>query len=176
MSKPKHKRKGKKQPKTSDSLDYSIAFWEGALDEQDEIDHFVREAAPRCGQSSDEAAGVEATMTNSNELDTPWSLHFDRDGTEDYGIICDAEMNDLVTSHVCGKDDLGKGTFWLPEEEGDPIPQLVKQMQVMTAAPKLLAACRLVVERWEKGDLAEAVRQCAEAVTEATSDSKKVRP
>ena len=30
-------------------------------------------------------------MTNSTSLCTPWSLHFDRDGTEDYGMICDAE-------------------------------------------------------------------------------------
>ncbi len=30
-----------------DSFDYCIAFWEGALDEQDEIDFCLREAAPR---------------------------------------------------------------------------------------------------------------------------------
>ncbi len=36
------------------------------------------------------------------------------------------------------------------------------------AAPALLAACRLVVERWERGDLAEAARACADAVAEAT--------
>jgi hypothetical protein len=32
------------------------------------------------------------------------------------------------------------------------------------AAPKLLAACRMVVERWERGDLAEAARACSAAI------------
>jgi hypothetical protein len=35
------------------------------------------------------------------------------------------------------------------------------------AAPALLAACRMVVERWERGDLAEAARACSAAVAEA---------
>jgi len=32
------------------------------------------------------------------------------------------------------------------------------------AAPELLEACRVVVERWERGNLAEAVRACAAVV------------
>jgi hypothetical protein len=35
------------------------------------------------------------------------------------------------------------------------------------ASPQLLAACRLVVERWERGDLAEAARACSAAIAEA---------
>ena len=35
------------------------------------------------------------------------------------------------------------------------------------AAPKLLEACRAVVERWECGDLAEATRMCAAAIAKA---------
>ncbi len=35
------------------------------------------------------------------------------------------------------------------------------------AARKLLAACRMVVERWERGDLGEAGRACADAIAEA---------
>jgi hypothetical protein len=35
------------------------------------------------------------------------------------------------------------------------------------AASKLLAACRMVVDRWERGDLAEAARACSAAVAEA---------
>jgi hypothetical protein len=37
------------------------------------------------------------------------------------------------------------------------------------AAHKLLNACRMVVDRWERGDLAEAARVCAAAVAEADS-------
>jgi hypothetical protein len=35
------------------------------------------------------------------------------------------------------------------------------------AASKLLAACRMVVARWERGDLAEAARACSAAIAEA---------
>lgn len=35
------------------------------------------------------------------------------------------------------------------------------------AAPELPAACRMVVDRWEEGDLAEAARACAAAIKQA---------
>jgi hypothetical protein len=35
------------------------------------------------------------------------------------------------------------------------------------AVPRLLAACRMVVDRWERGDLAEAARACGAAIAEA---------
>ena len=38
---------------------------------------------------------------------------------------------------------------------------------LIAAAPKLLAACRMVVERWERGDLAEAARVCGAAIAQA---------
>ena len=41
--------------------------------------------------------------------------------------------------------------------------------RLIAASPKLLAACRMVVERWERGDLAEAARACQEAIDEATT-------
>jgi hypothetical protein len=99
-----------------------------------------------------------------NELRTPWSLQFDRDGTEDYGIICDAEGNDLAASHLPGSKvariadrPFGTGCFWLPESEGDETPLLVRQMQVMAAAPQLLALLKIAVatsdparHRWVK--------------------------
>jgi hypothetical protein len=37
------------------------------------------------------------------------------------------------------------------------------------AAATLLAACRMVVERWETGDLAEAARMCQSAIAEAAA-------
>lgn len=39
--------------------------------------------------------------------------------------------------------------------------------RLMAAAPALLAACKLVADRWERGDLAEAARACAAAVDQA---------
>lgn len=40
--------------------------------------------------------------------------------------------------------------------------------RLIVAAPDLLAACRMVVARWERGNLAEAARECHAAVTLAT--------
>lgn len=39
--------------------------------------------------------------------------------------------------------------------------------RLVQAAPKLLAASKMVVDRWEHGDLAEAARACADAIAEA---------
>ena len=68
-------------------------------------------------------------MTQENELNAPWSLHFDRDGTEDVAIIRDAGGEELVRSRH----------FWLPEGD-DPVPPTLAAMQLMAIAPKLLAA------------------------------------
>lgn len=51
--------------------------------------------------------------------------------------------------------------------ETNPLLWQDKQARLREAAPRLLAACRMVVDRWEKGDLAEAARACAEAIKEA---------
>jgi hypothetical protein len=37
----------------TDSFDYCRDFWEGALDAEDEIDHFVREARPHGPRHAD---------------------------------------------------------------------------------------------------------------------------
>jgi hypothetical protein len=37
------------------------------------------------------------------------------------------------------------------------------------AAPELLAACRMVVEHWEHGDLAAAARACSAAIAQTTA-------
>src|SRR5437588_557288 len=87
-----------------------------------------------------------------DDLNTPWSLHFDRDGTEDFGIICDADGNDLVASHLPSSKiariadrPFGTGTFWLPESSEDETPALVYQMKLMATAPKLLAMLKMAV-------------------------------
>ena len=92
-------------------------------------------------------------MTQRLDFCTPWTLHFDRDGTEDVAIICDAHGQTLVTSNH----------FWLPEGN-DPIPPTLAAVQLMAAAPGLLRACRMVVNRRNRGDLAEAVRMCNAAI------------
>lgn len=67
--------------------------------------------------------------TQQTDLNTPWSLHIEQDGTEDIAVICDADGYDLVRSE----------TFWWPQE-GDPIPPTLAAILLMASAPKLLDA------------------------------------
>lgn len=124
-------------------------------------------------------------MTDTNPLNIPWTLHFDRDGTEDFGIICDAEGNDLVASHLPQttmprwKDrEFGEGCFWLPEE-GDEVPYLVRCMQLMSAAPKLLEALINLATQADEdcpaharsNHFIEALKVAHEVIAEATGRS-----
>ena len=108
--------------------------------------------------------------TASADLNAPWSLRFDRDGTEDVAVILDASGDELVRSRH----------FWLPER-GDPIPATLAAMRLIHAAPKVLAAleavlpyaeneCRSLDECWRRdGEAAaeKAVDACAAAVERA---------
>ena len=77
-------------------------------------------------------------MTHENDFNAPWSLHFDRDGTEDIAIIRDANGEELVTSRP----------FWLPEGD-DPIPATLAAMQLIAVAPKLLSAAKATLTALE---------------------------
>ena len=92
---------------------------------------------------------AEAEQLDRNPLRTPWSLRFDRDGTEDYGIICDADGKDIAASHLpstrIAERSFETGTFWLPEEN-DPVPVTVRQLRLMAAAPKLAEAIRNLLD------------------------------
>ncbi len=67
---------------------------------------------------------------------TPWTLHLDRDGTEDFLIICDAEGYDLVRSSF----------FWQPEQDDDAVPTALAAGWLMLKAPKLLEALKALAE------------------------------
>lgn len=68
-------------------------------------------------------------MKHPHELNAPWSLHFDSDGTEDIAIICDSNGEDLASSR----------DFWLPEGDDD-IPPTLAGFWLMVQAPRLLDA------------------------------------
>jgi hypothetical protein len=102
-------------------------------------------------------------MTDTT-LNAPWTLHFDRDGTEDVAVISDADGDELVRSRH----------FWLPAGD-DPMPGTLAAVRVMLAAPKLLAALATALAFLE--DHAEfshdanelaACEQARRAVAEAT--------
>jgi hypothetical protein len=107
------------------------------------------------------------TARRRKRFNAPWSLHFDRDGTEDIAIICDADGNDLAHSRH----------FWLPEGD-DPIPLTLAAMRLMTAAPKMLAALRAFIEadakadechEWKWDNLDHAFGLARAAIAEATA-------
>jgi hypothetical protein len=72
-------------------------------------------------------------MTNT-DLNTPWTLEFDRNGTEDIATIRDADVSDIVTSRP----------FWLPEGD-DPVPPTLAALRVMKAAPRMLEALKSIL-------------------------------
>jgi hypothetical protein len=97
-------------------------------------------------------------MKTHNDLITPWTLRFERDGTDDIAVINDANGDELLRSRP----------FWLPEGD-DTVPPTLAAIRLVFAAPRLLAACRMVIDRWEQGDLAEAARECGDAICQATT-------
>ena len=83
-------------------------------------------------------------MTQHTNIRAPWSLKFDRDGTEDIAVICDADGDDLARS----------GYFWLPEED-DPVPPTLAAMRLMVVAPRLLKALTTLAEKADQDCPAE---------------------
>jgi hypothetical protein len=71
----------------------------------------------------------ETQKSQQPDLSTPWSLHFDRDGTEDIAIIVDANGDDLATSRQ----------FWLPQP-GDEVPPTLVAMKLMSLSCELFQA------------------------------------
>lgn len=71
--------------------------------------------------------------TPPTQLNTPWALHFDHDGTEDIAIIRDANDEELIRSRP----------FWLPEGD-NPIPPTLAAL--LAAAKATLTALELMLE------------------------------
>jgi hypothetical protein len=103
------------------------------------------------------------------------------DGDRSFTETCDEEDAQFWTlyGHIKGEGAEAIGDFAtrnFAEEiyfriTGQPFTGSYKEtaarLRAMHAAPRLLDACRMVVERWETGDLAEAARMCQAAVAEA---------
>ena len=68
---------------------------------------------------------------------------------------------DINIAEIVGADD--EGRMATPEQQA-------ANASLIAAAPSLLNAATLVIDRWTSGDLADAVRQLDAAVTEAKGD------
>lgn len=88
-------------------------------------------------------------MTKLTESGTPWTLHLDRDGTEDFLVICDAEGHDIVRSSF----------FWQPYSEDDNLPATLTAVWLMFKAPRLLQALRVLAQQADEDCPAHA-RSC----------------
>ena len=106
------------------------------------------------------------------EPDSPGKFYFE---------VCEPREADVWTlyGHITGEGAQAIGDFDTREHAEEVYSRITGQafpasyqsrdwLRVMHARQELLAACRLVVDRWERGDLAEAARACQDAVAYAT--------
>jgi hypothetical protein len=84
---------------------------------------------------------ISTGMTPQGDLNSPWGLHFERDGTEDIAVISDADGEEILRSRP----------FWLPEA-GDPVPLTLAAMRLIVAAPELLAELAGISDAWSDAD------------------------
>jgi hypothetical protein len=96
-------------------------------------------------------------MTNLTHTPAPW---------EDNG-------NGLIYGQCSGDDDEAPFVADVCTDANAYTEREQANARLIVAAPRLLAACRMVVERWEIGDLAEAARMCQAAIFEAAPDETK---
>jgi hypothetical protein len=105
---------------------------------------------------------MNTPQTNSG---IPWKLHRDRDGTEDFLTICDADGYELARSDF----------FWQPIDD-EPVPTTLAAVWLMFAAPKLLKALKSLAEQADHDCPAqsrscyflEAMEQANAVIAEAT--------
>lgn len=92
--------------------------------------------------------------TASAHTPGPWYFSADRNG-----FYVGKAFNGEMTAVIAKLRRFRANPNW--EKEYVPNARLI------AAAPKLLEACRAVVNAWESGDLAAAARLCASAVEKA---------
>lgn len=105
--------------------------------------------------------GADSCIETCDDADAQfWTLygHIDGEGVEAIGNFSSREAAEQVFFRITGQP-------FTASYEADA------RLRLMHAAPKLLAACRMVVERWERGDLAEAARACSSAIADAMTTS-----
>src|SRR5579862_4641292 len=120
-----NKKPSKSAGENKGSNDTGVSLME--LDESDSFKPSIAEASPF------EPPGTQRTATKRRRprLNTPWSLHFHTEGTEDVAVICDSNDYDLATSRY----------FWMPRDD-ENIPPTLAGMWAMASAPELLQSLR----------------------------------
>ncbi len=109
-------------------------------------------------EGNPDPAGASVERCDDDAQAQFWTLygHIDGEGVQAIGDFTSRDDAEQVYRRIVGEPFTGS------YEAGT-------RLRLMHAAPALLAACERVTERWERGDLAEAARMCADAVSEATT-------
>lgn len=102
--------------------------------------------------------------TTTTHSPAPWRYEYSPYTLQATDSGIDAAGSELAAFEIV---DAG-GSKVLDTNEDTPSGLQEANARLATAAPALLAACRMVVARWEHGDLAEAARACDAAVALAT--------
>jgi hypothetical protein len=97
---------------------------------------------------------MTTTETTIKHTPSPW---------EDNG-------NGLIYGQCSGDDDEAPFVADVCSDPNRYTEQEQANARLIHSAPALLAACRMIVTRWARGDLAEAARACQAAVELATGD------
>jgi hypothetical protein len=92
----------------------------------------------------------------------PWAVEYLPYSTNDQPV---AEIPSFRI-YPCG-DGAGPATYIAETNEHMDAVIQAANARLIAAAPALLRACQMVVDRWERGDLAEGARACADAIANA---------
>jgi hypothetical protein len=137
-----------------------LSLWLDASMDEDEIVTHVRSALPT-------AFGEELT-----QMANPVDILDVRQEAEVYGnmeslpIAAASVAYQLANDHATYGPNAGKCIVTSADLEKEFSGPMSKRDAVNYAA--VLSACQMVIDRWDKGDLAEAARACSAAIAEAT--------
>jgi hypothetical protein len=93
----------------------------------------------------------------------PWGYEYSPYTVRGPGTSADAVGTEIPAFQVF--DAAGNKVFDSNEDTPSAIQEANARLAI--AAPAMLSACRMVVARWERGDLAEAARACGDAIAQA---------
>src|SRR5262249_15616018 len=137
-----------------------LSLWLDASMDEDEIVTHVRSALPT-------AFGEELT-----EMKNPVDILDVKQEAEIYDTVetlpsaGPSVACQLANDHATYGRNAGNGIVTSADHEKEFSGPMSKRDAVNYAAA--LSACQMVIDRWEKGDLAEAARACSAALAEAT--------
>jgi len=104
-------------------------------------------------------------VTQTKEVIMPKSAHTPGPWIYEYSPWISQGRTEIPAFEIHGEEKV------CDTNEDRPIEEQEANARLIAAAPDLLAAAELVIQRWSQGDLAEAVRMLDSAVAQATGSA-----